>query len=129
MAAQRPAGRGFKIVLAEMEGSSQFAQSLRSRIAIWRSWYGSISGPGGIVSIVKVSPTSLLARQMPATQNHGSPFLVNSHRSFAPRRSDAEILWQLHAIELQVHQRRAQRDVCRAHVADWAASYRHSVWC
>jgi hypothetical protein len=41
-----------------------------------------MSGPGGIVNIVKASPTSLSDRQMPAMQNHGSPAFVNNHLSF-----------------------------------------------
>ncbi len=40
-----------------------------------------MSGPGSIVSMVKASPTSLLARQIPAMQKIGSPTLVNSHLS------------------------------------------------
>jgi hypothetical protein len=47
-------------------------------MTICRSWYGSISGPGALVSMVKASPTSGVLRQMPAIQNHGWPRLVNS---------------------------------------------------
>ena len=36
---------------------------------------------GGMVSMVKASPTPGMIRQMPAMQNHGSPRLVNSHLS------------------------------------------------
>ena len=77
-----PAGKGLINDFAETEGSSHAAQSARSRMTICRSWYGAMSGPGSIVSIVKASPASLLARQMPAMQNQGSPFLVKSHLSF-----------------------------------------------
>lgn len=35
-----------------------------------------------MVSIVNASPTLGSVRQMPAMQNQGSPFLVNSHLSF-----------------------------------------------
>ena len=41
-----------------------------------------MSGPGGIVKIVKASPTSFTDRQMRAMQNHGSPAFVNNHLSF-----------------------------------------------
>ena len=41
-----------------------------------------MSGPGGIVSMVKASPTSLSDRQMPAMQNHDLPAFVNNHLSF-----------------------------------------------
>jgi len=34
------------------------AQTARSRIAIWRSWKGAVSGPGSIVSMANASPTS-----------------------------------------------------------------------
>ncbi len=40
-----------------------------------------MSGPGGRVSMVKASPTSAVSRQMPAMQNQGSSFFVNSHLS------------------------------------------------
>ena len=36
------------------------------------------SGPGSVVSMVKASPT-LVLRQIPAMQNHGSSALVKSH--------------------------------------------------
>ena len=33
-----PDGSGFRSIFADIDGSSQAAQSARSRIAIWRSW-------------------------------------------------------------------------------------------
>jgi hypothetical protein len=41
-----------------------------------------MSGPGSMVSIVKASPTSFVARQMPAMQKIGSSFFVKSHLRF-----------------------------------------------
>ncbi|MBB2707771.1 UNVERIFIED_ORG: hypothetical protein GGE63_005930 [Rhizobium esperanzae] len=50
-------------------------------MTICRSWYGAMSGPGSIVSMVKAWPTSGVSRQMPAMQKIGSSFFVNSHLS------------------------------------------------
>jgi len=41
-----------------------------------------MSAPGGMVNMVKASPTSAVLRQIPAMQNQGSPRFVNSHLSF-----------------------------------------------
>jgi hypothetical protein len=41
-----------------------------------------MSGPGGIVNIVKASPTRLSDREMPAMQNHSPPAFADSHLSF-----------------------------------------------
>lgn len=75
-------GSGLISDFADTVGSSQSAQAQRSRMTICRSWYGAMSGPGSIVSMVKAWPTPGISRQMPAMQKIGSSFLVKSHLSF-----------------------------------------------
>ena len=77
-----PAGNGWRSAASGLLRLSHPPQSSRSRTIIWRSWIGSMSGPGTVVSRVKAAPRSGMGRQSPAKQNQSSPAFVNVHFDF-----------------------------------------------